>query len=224
MSHDECKLYQLALPHLQEKEAQALADALTPEWPAERLILLLESSSSDAVKLATVCLSVVGSAKDTPAIAKVLHHRDPVAVYLAEHALWTTWFRAGTPAANRALRDAVQQTSTQQFQPAIDLLSDYIQREPGFAELYNQRAIAWFVRQDFAAAMADCRRTVELNPYHFGALAGLGHCYTQLGDLEQARDAYYEGLRVHPRMAGIRQTLRYVRQAIDARAIKPETP
>jgi len=212
-------LFALAGPFLRRKDAAGLASALEKPWPPSRVLALLNSDDTDTVKLATVCLSVVADMSATPMLAGVLQHGDPVAAYLAEHALWATWFRAGSPEANRALRQAVRQTSSQDFEPAIELLTRHIQREPEFAELYNQRAIAHFLQQDFGRSRDDCQAAVDRNAYHFGALAGLGHCYTQLGDLPRARDAYYAGLRLHPRMAGIRQTLRYVRQAIETHAV-----
>lgn len=214
------ELFAVVAPSLRKKDSARLASTLGAKWPQARLIAMLKSEDADAVKLATVCLSVTADYSATPTLAAVLLHRDPVAVYLAEHALWATWFRAGSLQANRALRLAVQQTSSQKFDPAIQLLTECIQREPDFAELYNQRAIAHFLRQDFPRALEDCQHTVQHNIYHFGALAGMGHCYTQLGDLPRARDAYYAGLRIHPRMAGIRQTLRYVRQALENPTIK----
>lgn len=225
MTNEECAkrahdLFAIAVPHLRRKDSAGLAAALGDAWSTERLLALLNSDDPEVVKLATVCLSVVADSAATPMLASVLHHCDPVAVYLAEHALWATWFRAGSADANRALRRAVQETSSQHFDPAIQLLTEHIQREPDFAELYNQRAIAHFLRQDFQRALDDCRAAVDHNAYHFGALAGMGHCYTQLGDLPRARDAYYAGLRIHPRMAGIRQTLRYVRQALEHQPIK----
>jgi tetratricopeptide (TPR) repeat protein len=210
-----CTLLKLTFPYLQHRDGVGLAEALADDWPAARLTALLDSGDADTVKLAVVCLSVTADFGTTPELAAVLHHDDPVAACLAEHALWATWFRAGSPEANAALRRAVELTASDKLYVAIDVLSDHIEREPDFAELYNQRAIAHFLAERFPHAVADCRLTVNHNPYHFGAWAGLGHCFTQLGEFVQARESYYEALRIHPRMAGIRETLRYLRLAIE---------
>ena len=58
-----------------------------------------------------------------------------------------------------------------------------------FAEGYNQRAIAYFMLEELSKSIEDCKKTSELNRYHFGALAGMGHCYLKLGDLAAAMDA-----------------------------------
>lgn len=218
MTRDALALREAALPFLYRRDSLGLADMLRSDWPAERLVPLLASQEAATVKLAVLCLSFTATFETTPLLAAILRHDDPLAAYLAEHALWATWFRAGSPSANAALRRAVRLTASQKLSAAIDLLSDHIAEEPDFAELYNQRAIAHFLGESFACAIADCQRTANRNPCHFGALAGLGHCYTQLGDFQQARESYYAALSIHPRMAGIRQTLRYLRQALEKKA------
>jgi tetratricopeptide (TPR) repeat protein len=40
-------------------------------------------------------------------------------------------------------------------------------------------------------------------PTHFGAIAGMGHCYTQLGQLDQALECYRRALEINPRMSTI---------------------
>jgi len=206
-------LLQSALPFLRHKDACGLTRLLRRNWPNERLLRMLASQDPETVKLTVVCLSLTADMEATPHLAAVLQHDDPVAAYLAEHALWSTWFRGGSTEASASLRQAVRLTANQELSAAVQLLSEWIEKEPDFAELYNQRAIAHFLGEQFKEAIADCQRTVELNPFHFGAFAGMGHCYTQLGDFQRARESYYEALRIHPRVAGIRQTLRYLRRA-----------
>ena len=36
------------------------------------------------------------------------------------------------------------------------------------------------------------KRTIALNPNHFGAFAGMGHVYVRLGKVEEAIEAYKE--------------------------------
>jgi tetratricopeptide (TPR) repeat protein len=46
--------------------------------------------------------------------------------------------------------------------------------------------------------MADCQRVIELIPYHFGALHGLGLCYAALGQYPQAIQTFRQALTVQP--------------------------
>ena len=44
-------------------------------------------------------------------------------------------------------------------------------------------------------------------PCHFGALAGMGHCYAHLGDCGRAIDCYEKSLSINPHMCGIREAV-----------------
>lgn len=46
--------------------------------------------------------------------------------------------------------------------------------------------------------MADCEQVIELVPYHFGALHGLGLCHAALGQYTAAIQAFRRALVVQP--------------------------
>ena len=71
---------------------------------------------------------------------------------------------------------------------------------PAFAEAYNQRAIIYFEQGRYAESARDCRRVLSINPYHFGALAGLFQC--QIG-LDRAADAAPEDPCAGPRSSSL---------------------
>ncbi|QQR39498.1 tetratricopeptide repeat protein [Devosia rhizoryzae] len=79
--------------------------------------------------------------------------------------------------------------------PQIDeLVADY----PGYAEAYNLRATANFLRGDYESALRDVEKTLELEPRHFGALAGRALIFHTQGKYEEAKAALLEGLEIHP--------------------------
>jgi tetratricopeptide (TPR) repeat protein len=69
---------------------------------------------------------------------------------------------------------------------------------PSFAEGYNKRATVYYLLQEYEEAIQDCRSTLALNPYHFGALSGLGLCYAALQDLESALFWFEKAFTLHP--------------------------
>ncbi|MEY8843209.1 hypothetical protein AB9K41_29600, partial [Cribrihabitans sp. XS_ASV171] len=73
----------------------------------------------------------------------------------------------------------------------FDLLVEYC---PDYAEGYNQRAFVNFLRQDFAAALVDLDRAIELSPRHVAALSGRALSLLGLGRVEEARDALQDAL------------------------------
>jgi len=201
---------------LRRGDEPALRAELEARWPADQLVAFLQGMEDDAAKVAAACLGVVGTMRQVPALAAALRHDDTVVVTMAEHSLWKVWCHAGPHEAVRDLHQAKQWIAARRYDEAVALLNDVALRAPEFAEAYNQRAIASYATGRFEAALGDCRRTLALNRFHFGALAGLGHGYAQLGQYERALAAYHAALRIHPRMEGIRQSIRRVRIVANA--------
>ena len=89
-----------------------------------------------------------------------------------------------------------------------------VQRAPGFAEAYNQRAILHFETEEWYKSIADCERVLELNPYHFGAAAGLGRCYLELNKQRAALKAFRRSLRINPGLDDVEQAIRSLENAL----------
>lgn len=204
-------------PLLERKDADALAHHVRRYWPNGSLLRLIDSGHDDAKKVALFCLSVTGTMDDAPVIARALHDEDPETADLAERALWSIWLQAADDNARCDLTHAIRLIDEGAFDEAVAKLDRLIARRPTLAEAHNQRAIACFLRGDYAGAIESGKRAVQLNPYHFGALAGLGHSYTYLGLLEPALEAYQRAMAVHPRLEGIRQSIQQVRECIRRR-------
>jgi tetratricopeptide (TPR) repeat protein len=201
-------------PFLEKQDAEGLVRFLRRYWPHSDLRELLTCGHDDATKVAAVCLSVIGTIEDNAVLAPLLHDDDPTIVSLIEHAMWSVWFRASDRVAHCGLQRAVRLISASQFDAAIQCLDRLIEQHPCFAEAYNQRAIAYFLKESYAASLADCTRTLRLNPFHFGAMAGVGHCHASLGRLDLALEAYSRALKMHPRMEGIRQSIQQIRSKL----------
>lgn len=205
-------------PLIEQRDVPGLMQVLAEKYPHQRLVELLSSDDEETVKTALVCLALNGTMDDVPAVARMLHSPDEAAAGFAEHALWSIWFRAGGEAAISTLHQAVQLISDERYEEAKTCLGELIERRPALAEAYHQRAIVHFLLGDYAAAIEDCRQTLRLNPCHFGAMAGLGHCHAARGDLGAAEDAYRATLLLHPRLEGVRQSLQQIVEALPRRA------
>ncbi|MFQ5492373.1 MAG: tetratricopeptide repeat protein [Phycisphaerae bacterium] len=203
---------------LRRGDATALLDRLERDWPVERLVGLLNSDDDDVVKVAATCLGLVGSASECAHLARLLHHDDSVVVSMAEHALWRIWFRQAPAKACQAMYRAIELIEQGRCESALTLLNTVIRRCPTFAEAYNQRAIALQLLERYNQAVADCRRAVELNPTHFAALANMGHALSQAGRYLEALQTYRAVLQIHPRMEGVRQSIRRIRACCPQRA------
>lgn len=185
---------------------------LRVHWGIDGLIDLLESSRTDLAKIAALGLGHLGDAAAVPALLGALIHEDDTVTRMSEYSLWTLWFGEAGEEAEAKLRHA----SHLPYEDAVVVLDRLIGQHPDWLEPINQRSIVHFRQRCFISAMQDCRTVLSSNPAHFGALAGLGHTYAQLGCYKEAESCYRKALRIHPRMRGVRQSLRTVRELHNA--------
>jgi tetratricopeptide (TPR) repeat protein len=169
---------------------------------------LLGSAEAEVRQAAVVALGMCGSMTMSQALARMLRDDDPSVRQFADDALWSIWFRADEPANIDALQRLMRKIA-EESNPA-EILAEFevlLQRCPKFAEAYNQRAIFHFRRGDFLRAIADCQKTLQLNPYHFGAANGLAQCFMKQRKYHAALRTYRRALRLNPNLDGIRETI-----------------
>jgi tetratricopeptide (TPR) repeat protein len=99
-----------------------------------------------------------------------------------------------------------------EFATAVNCCDEAIRLDPDFAEAYNQRAIAHYLQEEFQFSIADCWRAAERMPCHFGAWAGMGHCYAHLGQREEALESYQRALEINPHLDCVRQAVAELRR------------
>ncbi len=116
-----------------------------------------------------------------------------------ESAIWQFWMEgAPTPEVRELVEQAMERRGSYDLRGAEAILDDAIDAAPHYAEALNQRAFIRFLREDFGGALDDLERTLELEPDHFGALAGLYHVLTRQGRLDAAFGALRRAVEIHP--------------------------
>jgi len=127
-----------------------------------------------------------------------LKHPDEPVRQQATDKLWQHWFQQKGMAGHQQLMRSQHLANQGHPEAAEALLDETIADMPDFAEAWNRRAVLHFVQRRYRLALADCERVVELVPYHFGALHGLGLCHAALGEHRQAIQAFQRALEVQP--------------------------
>ncbi len=191
-------------PALETGDVSQLARAIGYRWTAKQVLTLLRHPEADVRRLAAVAVGLVGDRDDACPLAACLRDPDEQVVHMAEHGLWTLWFRDGKPEAQEPFERGLNLLGQQQLQEAIGCFEQAYQLDPNFAEAYNQCAMAHEMLEQWREGITDCKAAIKRMPCHFGAMACMGHCYAQLNDLHQALLCYREALSVHPRMLGVR--------------------
>ena len=201
------ELAKLLIRYPAQGQRGKLRQILLQNYTQETLTELLAHEVAPTRQAAAYALGIIGDMQAVPALVEALQHDDPDMRSNAEQALWTIWFRSGDASVDEMLQKGAIHIKKEQYAEAIDALTEVTQAAPEFAEGYNQRAIAYFMLEEWERSIDDCKRVVALNPVHFGAYAGMGQCYLRLGNLSEALDAFQQALEIHPGLYGIAHTV-----------------
>ena len=97
--------------------------------------------------------------------------------------LWPLWLDAPNAQAQALLDEGMSRRSVYDLLGAREVLGRLIDYCPDYAEGYNQRAFASYLAQDFASALVDLDRALELSPNHAAAMSGKALALMGLGGL-----------------------------------------
>ncbi len=124
-----------------------------------------------------------------------------------ERQIIAEWSKSGSPSMDMLLRRGQAALEAGQTEAAIEHLTALTDHAPEFAEGWNARAVAYFRAGRYGPAMADLARTLELNPQHFGAIAGLGAILEETGRDAEALAVFRRAQAIHPHQPAIRRAV-----------------
>lgn len=156
---------------------------------------------------ALVALGLTGTMKSNDAVAACLSDDVQEIRETAENTLWAIWFRGDSAAHSQELQRMVGLVKDEEYAKALKGLNALIDKAPGFAEAYNQRAILYWNWGEFKKSILDCERVLKLNPHHFGAQSGMAQCYLRLEKPDEALKAYRQLRKIYPAMRGIEEQI-----------------
>src|SRR5262249_26076403 len=151
-------------PLLEREDLQGLVSTLRANWTCDQVRELLRGNHADAKKVALLALAWVGKRETLQHIVPQLRDADPIVNGMAEHAMWSVWFRLGNAAANHELARGTQALNAKCFDSALSHCNRAVEFDPEFAEAYNQRAIVHYLCERYPESVADCQATVKRMP------------------------------------------------------------
>lgn len=178
------------------------------------LTRVLTHGVGETREAALLALRFMGSMKTTPQIIPCLRDESENLRRMAETTLWSIWFRHNDSDQCEELQRLAQLIAAKEYRKALTGLNRLLKKAPHFAEAYNQRAILYWQKQDYDRALADCAKVLELNPYHFGAQAGLAQCLLALHRPIEALAAFRKALKINPNLNGIEESIQELEQLI----------
>ncbi len=166
-------------------------------------------------RAAILAIGFLGYFDCNGALGRALHDQDRVVRLLAENSIRDLWFRDGSAQQQQWLQYIMRLNNCGRFADAAAEATELTKEADGFAEAWNQRAIAYFQLEQYRESICDCRQTIKRNPFHFASAVGMGHCYLELSDAIAALECFRWALEVNPDMENVRAQVGYLERALE---------
>ena len=133
--------------------------------------------------------------------------------------IWSIWRYASDPVVNWMMNESQRYRTVGELDSALGGYAMIINAAPDFAEGWHKRATVYFLMGNYPASFMDIKKTVTLEPRHFGAFAGLGLIYLRLGQERAALKALERALEIIPHLFGTRQKVDELREKLNGKKI-----
>lgn len=157
-------------------------------------------------------LGEVGTMDDVPLLLAALRDEEDLIRGVAEISIWGIWMRVNDSTVDPMFQVAMDLTQQMRLAEAEDLFDKVLALRPEFAEAWHRRGEVRVLGDRWGEAAADFSHALELNPYHFGAMEGLGHCSLQLGQGSEAVRHFQDALDLNPNLEQLHEALERARR------------
>ncbi|UYZ58200.1 tetratricopeptide repeat protein [Hymenobacter latericus] len=106
----------------------------------------------------------------------------PLEIEALQQGIWQLWLETDDQALNKRLEEGMRAMAAGDYTKAIDDFTWLVKKHPDFAEGWNKRATAHYLRGEYKASLEDVAQTLEREPRHFGALSGKATIQRMVGD------------------------------------------
>jgi tetratricopeptide (TPR) repeat protein len=144
---------------------------------------------------------------------------DEASAKAIEDRIWTVWLVSGSDTCNLLMSRAKAALDDKDYDLAIKLLDAVIVLKPDYVEGWNRRATIYYLKDDYAHAIADISQVLAREPRHFGALSGLGLILQDIGDDKDALDAYRKALAINPHLEHVPDVVKTLTEKVEGRNI-----
>jgi tetratricopeptide (TPR) repeat protein len=144
---------------------------------------------------------------------------DAASAKAIENRIWEAWIISGSDTCDLLMTRVKDAIEDKNYDLALRLLNSIIAIRPGYVEAWNQRATVYYLKDDYAHAIADIAVVLAHEPRQFGALAGLGMMLQDIGDDKDALDAYRKALAIDPHLENIPEAVKTLTEKVEGRDI-----
>ena len=200
--------------YLSDEDTARFLASVAGRYATATLQRLLTSSDVCCRRAAALALGLLADSRTIEHLGPLLCDSDRKLRLVADDAIRAIAARDGSAAQQQMLEQIVRANECQHFERAIDLSTKLLETGSGIAEVYHQRSLAFFQVDEIEYAIDDCRQALKLNPYHYAAMIGLGHCHLELGDLLESLFWFRRSLDIYPDLEPVRIQVRRLEKTI----------
>jgi tetratricopeptide (TPR) repeat protein len=131
-------------------------------------------------------------------LAELKRERNPQAARQIANTAMATWSESSSPTVNLLMQWSAKAAAEKRNAAALDFIDRAIILKPDFVGAWNQRATLHFSMGNYKKSVSDIEKVLELEPRHFGAIAGLAGILTERGSKDAALKAWERYLDVFP--------------------------
>ena len=136
-----------------------------------------------------------------------------------ESKIWKLWLNNGTSdTSNTQMQKGVDLLNNGKLDQALTIFIDISKKDPKWAESYNKIATIKFLKGDYLGSINDIKKTLKLEPRHFGAISGLVQINIILKKYEEALINLEYVLKIHPYI-GIKKLKPYLKKLLKKSSI-----
>lgn len=128
-----------------------------------------------------------------------------------EDLIWALWISHPDPDAEIAMSHACEAMAAGALDLAAPMMDRLVEAHPNWPEAWNKRGILRFILRDNEGCLADIARALELEPRHFGAIAGFAQLCLRLDRPIEARAALAVAIEINPHLHGLRELMNDIR-------------
>ncbi len=112
--------------------------------------------------------------------------------------IWEIWYESGREDIDKLMEQGGEALQSGQLARAEQIFTQVIEISPEFSEGWNRRATVRYYRRDYTGSLDDIKRTLTLEPRHFGAIWGRGMILALRRDLTGSIRAFEHLLEINP--------------------------
>ena len=148
-------------------------------------------------------------ADELDALFARLHQSDSdEAARALEKRIWALWTISDSPTAEALLQQATKAMNDGAPKESLSILNRLVGTYPNFPEAWNRRATLYYLMKRDTEALLDIQRVLDLEPRHFGALAGRGLIFQRQKKFTAARKAFEEALKLNPGLEAVKDAIK----------------